>query len=148
MVMQNVTYTWTKAFTAFYVILGLWLYLAACRKNDRLRMTAAFLALAMGILVHYLRRAVRLVPGAALSLPSVSKTRRIRWKEIATIAATSGAAAAGDVGSQLVDGYLRNALDLGLPIPRHFQPESHYQGNNPVRIAANVFDSIVPAVAL
>src|SRR5437879_13789989 len=52
-VMQNVTYTWTKAFTAFYVVLGLGFYLAAWRKNDLLRMTVAFGALSAGLLAHY-----------------------------------------------------------------------------------------------
>src|SRR5438105_5811574 len=53
MVMQNVTYTWTKAFTAFYVVLGLSFYLAAWRKNDFSRMIFAFGAVSMGFLVHY-----------------------------------------------------------------------------------------------
>jgi hypothetical protein len=52
-VMHNVTYTWTKALPAFYVILALSLYLAGWRKNDRARTLAAFLALAAGILAHY-----------------------------------------------------------------------------------------------
>jgi hypothetical protein len=53
MVMQNATYTWTKSLCTFYVILGLWLYLAGLRKNDSLRIVAAFIALAAGMLVHY-----------------------------------------------------------------------------------------------
>src|SRR5438445_707919 len=52
-VMQNVTYTWTRASTAFYVVLGLGFYLAAWRKNDLLRMTVAFGALSAGLLAHY-----------------------------------------------------------------------------------------------
>ncbi len=51
--MQNATYAWTKMFSAFYVVLAIWLYLAGWRKRDRGRMTAAFLALSAGVLVHY-----------------------------------------------------------------------------------------------
>ena len=53
MVMQNATYTWTKSLCTFYVIFGLWLYLAGLRKNDSIRIVAAFISLAAGMLVHY-----------------------------------------------------------------------------------------------
>ncbi len=53
MFVQNVAYTWTKALSAFFVILALWLYLAAWRKRERTRMFAAFVSLAAGTLVHY-----------------------------------------------------------------------------------------------
>ncbi|HEY8181207.1 MAG TPA: hypothetical protein VII32_03135 [Thermoanaerobaculia bacterium] len=52
-VMQNATYTWTKSLCTFYVIFGLWLYLAGLRKNDSIRIVAAFIALSAGMLVHY-----------------------------------------------------------------------------------------------
>jgi hypothetical protein len=53
MFQQNVTWTWTKLFTAFYVILGCGLYLAGKRRGDSGRIIAAFVALAAGCLVHY-----------------------------------------------------------------------------------------------
>jgi hypothetical protein len=53
MVMQNAAYAWTKSLCTFYVIFGLWLYLAGLRKNDSTRIVAAFVALAAGMLVHY-----------------------------------------------------------------------------------------------
>ncbi|MDQ6803223.1 MAG: glycosyltransferase family 39 protein [Acidobacteriota bacterium] len=53
MVMQNATYTWTKSLCTFYVIFGLWLYLAGLRKNDSIRIVAAFISLAAAMLVHY-----------------------------------------------------------------------------------------------
>ena len=53
MFIQNATYAWTKGLATFYVILGLWFYLRAWRKNDPIRMTVAFLSLAAGILAHY-----------------------------------------------------------------------------------------------
>ena len=85
MVIQNVTYTWTKAFTAFYVILGLWFYLAARRKNDLLRMTIAFLAVSMGLLVHY-SAAPYLLFLTLHYLLRVFPKRSRRWRELATIA--------------------------------------------------------------
>ena len=52
-VLENSTYTWTKAFANFYVLLGLALYVRGVRASDSARMPAAFLALAAGVLVHY-----------------------------------------------------------------------------------------------
>jgi len=52
-VMENATYTWTKNLSAFFVVLAFCFYLAGWRKNDRVRMAAAFLALSAGLLVHY-----------------------------------------------------------------------------------------------
>lgn len=51
--LQNSTYTVTKLYTTFYVILAVWLYLAGWRKRDRVRVAAAFVAMATGCLVHY-----------------------------------------------------------------------------------------------
>src|SRR5438094_8506388 len=53
MLLQNVTYTWTKLAAGFYVILAIWLYLRGWRKQDPLRMTLAFVSLSAGLLVHY-----------------------------------------------------------------------------------------------
>jgi hypothetical protein len=51
--MQNATYTWTKSLTAFFVILAVCLYLSGWRKRDSVRLTAAFVALTAGLLLHY-----------------------------------------------------------------------------------------------
>src|SRR5882672_6080019 len=53
MLIENVTYAWTKALAGFFVLLGLAFYLAAWRKKDRSRMLAAFVSMAAGLLVHY-----------------------------------------------------------------------------------------------
>lgn len=52
-VMEACTYAWSKAFTAFFVVLGIAFYLAGWRKNDRTRITAAFVFLTAGALAHY-----------------------------------------------------------------------------------------------
>lgn len=50
---QNVTYTWTRLFAGFFVVLGLVLYIASWRTGDATRMIASFSALAAGFLTHY-----------------------------------------------------------------------------------------------
>jgi hypothetical protein len=141
MVMQNVTYTWTKAFTAFYVVLGLWFYLAAWRKNDRLRMSVAFLSLSMGILVHY--SAAPYVLFLTLHyLFRVFKTRAGRWKEVAMIAGACGMLLATWFGWSTAVYGGRSTVASNTTVTSSQQ----YQGDNVVKIAANLFDSIVPAV--
>jgi hypothetical protein len=53
MFFMNTTFAWTKALTAFFVILAVWFYMAAWRKYDIVRMSSAFVCLAGGVLVHY-----------------------------------------------------------------------------------------------
>lgn len=50
---QNVTYTWTRLFTGFFIVIGLTLYLKGWRLKDSTRMIAAFSFLAAGMITHY-----------------------------------------------------------------------------------------------
>jgi hypothetical protein len=86
----NTTFTWTKVFTCFYVILGLWLYLAAWRKGDRARMVGAFVSLAAGCLVHYSAAPYALVLGLHY-LVAVLPGRPGRWRELLATGLASGA---------------------------------------------------------
>lgn len=53
MLLWNATWTWTKLLTAFFVVLGVCLYVVGWRRGDPTRTVAAFLSLAAGILTHY-----------------------------------------------------------------------------------------------
>jgi 4-amino-4-deoxy-L-arabinose transferase-like glycosyltransferase len=79
-VIENATYTWTKSLSAFFAILAFWFYLAGCRKNDRLRMVAAFLALTAGLLVHYSAGPYCLLLGLHYLLRVFWKRPR-KWRE-------------------------------------------------------------------
>ena len=81
LVMQNTTYTWTKAAAAFYVVLALWFYLAGWRKHDSVRTTAAFVALAAGLLVHY-SAGPYVVILALHYLTRVLPKRPDKWREL------------------------------------------------------------------
>jgi len=50
---MNTTFAWTKVLAAFYTILAVWFYLAGWRKRDPIRMSAAFVCLAAGVMVHF-----------------------------------------------------------------------------------------------
>jgi hypothetical protein len=84
MLLQNVTWTWTKLGAGFYVILGLWLYVRAWHKRDRLRMTLAFGALATGMLVHYSAGPYAVFLGLHYLVALVGRERR--WRELAAAA--------------------------------------------------------------
>ncbi len=51
--LQNATWTWTKLFAAFYVLVALRMYLLGWRRLQSARIVTAFVLLAMGALVHY-----------------------------------------------------------------------------------------------
>jgi hypothetical protein len=53
MFFMNTTFAWTKVLTAFFVLSALWMYLSGWSKNDRVRLSAAFLMLSFGLLTHY-----------------------------------------------------------------------------------------------
>ncbi len=53
MFFMNTTFAWTKVLTAFYVLLAVWMYLTGRAKHDTVRLSAAFLFMTAGLLVHY-----------------------------------------------------------------------------------------------
>ena len=140
-VMENVTYPWTKSLSAFFVVLAFWFYLAAWRKNDRVRMAAAFLALSAGLLVHYSAGPYCLLLGLHYLL-RVFRKRPCRWRELAAIVvpcalllATWFAWSAAVYGPSVTLQSNTSVRDVrGHP------------GNNLLRIGANLADSIVPYV--
>ena len=140
-VIENATYSWTKMFSAFYVVLAICLYLAAWRKRDRGRMTAAFLALPAGILVHY-SGAPYLLRLSGHYLFFVFPRRERKWREMMSIAALCSAPLAVWLGWS-VENYGMHATWASNPT---ITLGRQYQGNAAVRVAANLFDSLVPAL--
>jgi tetratricopeptide (TPR) repeat protein len=78
-VVENVTFSWTKLFCGFYILLGTWLYLRGWQKQDSFRITAAFAALCAGMLVHYSGGPYLVF--FALHYALVWKDRRSKWRE-------------------------------------------------------------------
>jgi hypothetical protein len=138
---QNATYSWTKMFSAFYVVLAICLYLAGWRKRDRGRMMAAFLALAAGILVHY-SGAPYLLLLSGHYLFFVFPRRERKWRELATIAALCSAPLLVWLGWSVKTFGMQATLASNPTIALGRQ----YHGNTAEKVAANLFDSLVPAV--
>ncbi len=85
MAMQNVAYTWTKLFTAFYVILALHLYLRGWRKQSQAHMVLAFVMVTTGCLTHYSAAPYAVFMALHYGL-GVRWGRRKRWREAGQIA--------------------------------------------------------------
>jgi hypothetical protein len=140
-VMQNSTYTWTKAFTAFYVILGLWFYLAAWRKKDMLRMTVAFAALSVGLLVHYSAAPYGLFLTIHYLFRLFPKRPR-RWLEITSIVLVCGVVLATWFGWSIADFGTRTTFASNSSVVS----SQRYPGDNVGKMASNLVDSILPVV--
>jgi hypothetical protein len=140
-IMQASTYTWTKSLAAFYVVLAIWFYLAGWRKRDSVRMTAAFVALSAGVLVHYSAGPYVVFLGAHY-VAVVLRTGRRKLAEPAAIAACCGLLLATWFGWSLRQYGARGTFASNTSVTSSRQ----YQGSNVVKIGANLWDSIVPAI--
>jgi hypothetical protein len=139
-VMQNVTYTWTKALAAFYIILAISLYLSGWRKNDRTRTAAAFLSLAAGVLVHYSAGPYVVVMGLHY-LYRVWRDRPRRWLELPIAVVPAALLLASWFGWSMRTYGSKVTFASNTSIT---SAESD-PGRNLAKIGANVFDTIVPA---
>jgi tetratricopeptide (TPR) repeat protein len=81
----NVTFTWTKLFCGFYVLLGIWLYLRGFQKQDSARLAGGFAMMCAGLLVHYSAGPYALFIG--LHYAYVWWRRKRKWIEPVLIAA-------------------------------------------------------------
>lgn len=171
-VMQNATYTWTKMLTAFFVVLAVCLYLSGWRKRDAVRLTAAFVALAAGLLVHYSagpycvffalhyllvlfrgrparghhKRGEPLPDGRGpdgVSEPSSHAAAGLRWKELAGIAIVCGLLLFTWFGWSIAAYGAKATFTSNTSLT----PQSQFEGSNLAKIAGNVFDSIVPRIS-
>jgi hypothetical protein len=140
--MQNATYTWTKLLTAFFVVLAACLYLSGWRKRDSVRLTAAFVSLAAGLLVHY-SAGPYCVFFALHYLLILFRTRPAKWKELAAIAIACGFLLFTWFGWSLASYGVKPTFASNTSIT----PQLQYQGSNLAKIAGNVLDSIVPRIA-
>jgi hypothetical protein len=141
-VMQNATYTWTKLLTVFFVILAVRLYLSGWRKRDSVRMTAAFVALAAGLLVHY-SAGPYVVFFALHYLLVVFRTRPAKSKELAAIALTCGLLLFTWFGWSMAVYGVKPTFASNTSITATKQ----IQGSNLAKIVGNTMDSIVPRIS-
>ena len=140
LVMQNVTYTWTKAAAAFYIVMALWFYLAGWRKGDSLRIVAAFVSLAAGLLVHY--SAGPYIAILTLHyLIGVWPRREHKWRELSWITATCGALVATWLLWSMAVYGAKTTFGSNTTVTSSAQ----YKGSTVEKIASNLFDTVVPA---
>lgn len=141
--MEHVTYTWTKAFAAFYVVLAIYFYLAGWSKRDPWRMLAAFLALSAGLLAHYSAGPYAVFLTLHYLLYVFWK-RPGRWREAATIGAACSLMLATWFGWSLSAYGFKGTFESNTSVTS----SRAYPGSNFEKIAGNLADSILPVVLL
>jgi len=139
-VMQAATYTWTKSFAAFFVVLALWFYLAGWRKNDCVRMTAAFVALSAGLLVHYSAGPYCVFVGLHYLL-CVFRKRERRWRELTIVAAACSLLLLTWFGWSINTYGTRATFTSNTSVTL-----SRYSKDNWTKIVANIYDSVLPRI--
>jgi hypothetical protein len=142
-VIVNATYTGAKSFAAFYVVLGIAFYLAGWRKQDRVRMSFAFLALAAGLLAHY-SAAPYCVFFALHYLIAVFLKRRDQWRELAGIAAASGILLLAWFGWTFATFGVRGTFMAAVNTSVAYGPKD--ENGYVVKFLANLFDTAVPHI--
>jgi hypothetical protein len=141
LVMESATYTWTKALSAFFVILSISLYLTALRKGDSPRRVAAFLALSAGFLTHY-SAGPYVVVLTLHYLYTAFRKRGANFREAGAIAGLCGLLLATWFGWSLAV-YGAHATAASNTAVMDAQK---YRGSAVEKIAGNLFDSAVPRI--
>ena len=141
LVMQSTLYMWTKALSAFFVITALAFYLAALRKRDSGRMLAAFLALSAGLLVHYSAGPYVIIVTVHY-LFTAFPNRAAKFKEAGAIAALCALLLLTWFGWSLAAYGTRTTLASNSSI----KLGQKYEGSTLEKIAANLYDSVVPQI--
>lgn len=137
---QNATYTWTRLFTGFYVVLGLILYLNAWRLKDEKRMIGAFAALAAGLLTHY-SAGPYLVILAAHYLVVLWRNRPRAWRELVLIVGAGSIILLSWFGWSLAVYGTRATLGSNTSVT---ESEKLTPGQNLVKIGLNVERTLIP----
>jgi hypothetical protein len=140
--MESFTYTWTKALPAFYVILAIALYLAGWRKSDYRRTTAAFVALAAGILAHYSTGPYVVVLGLHF-LWRFFHARPRPWRDLAFAAAPAALLLATWFGWSFHVYGVKTTLTSNTSVSTADKDPV----KNTAKILANLVDTIIPSWA-
>ena len=142
MVAQNLTYAWSKLFTAFYVLLAIHLYLRGWRKGSRTHMVFAFASLCAGFIVHHSAGPYALFLGLHYVVV-VFWRRRHKWAEAAAIGVVSLLILATWFGWSIRTYGLRPALASNSTVTDSAVMSA---GGNALNIAKNLLNTLVPRV--
>jgi len=108
-------------------VLAVAFYLRAWKKQDRVRMSAAFLAMAGGMVAHH-SAAPYAIFLAIHYLVAVFPSRRDRWKELASVAGVASAPLLAWFGWRLAAYGVHGALAAAAKATKAAPAESHSAG--------------------
>lgn len=140
MFVQNGTYTWTKAFAAFYSLTALAFYLSAWRRNDSSRMITACACCATAMLVHYSAVPLVLFLGGHYLL-FLFRRRKNKWRELIASATVSVAIFSTWLGWSL---YAYGWTETFASNTTVTASQQFSLSGNLIKIAQNTFNTLVP----
>lgn len=140
LLLENATYTWTKLTSSYYVIFGMWLYLAAIRKRDWVRMVAAFTCLGFACIAHFVA-----APYAAYILAHyllrVWWWRPHKWRELVL----SGLGGAGMILTWFGWVVWRYGVQEAVGAnPTILYTRNYSAATNAMRVARNIVYTVIP----
>lgn len=135
MILQNVTYPWTRSFTNFYILLAIAFYLLGRKYADKGYMPVAFLFMTAGVLSHYCAAPFAVFLGLHYLWAVLPHRGTARYKELGAIVCFSTLLAATWFGWSI--------MQYGL-LPTLTSNTTVAGGMRPVAIASNFFATIVP----
>jgi hypothetical protein len=140
-VLQADTYTWPRGLTAFFVVSAIAFYLAGWRKNDPVRMTASFVAVSAGLLVHYSAGPYAVFIGLHY-VTCVWRRRAGKWRELSAIALSCALLLATWFGWSIATYGMHTTFGSNTSVTA----AQSYGGSTPGRIAANLYHSLAPGI--
>ncbi len=139
LLVENVTYTWTKLFPGLYILLGTWLYLRGFQKQDAFRIVAAFASLCVGMLIHYSAGPYLLF--FALHYAWIWRGRKWKWVEPLAIAGVCVLILASWLGWSAWFYGWHTTVSSNTTV---MGSESLSFGGNLQKIATNIISTLIP----
>ena len=136
---QNLTYTWTKLLSGFYVIFSVWMYLAGLRKNDGIRTVVAFASLAAGALIHYSVGPFILFLSLHYALIVLCHLRA-KWRQAVAVIVVSAAL----LGTWFAWSIAVYGVEDTFASNTAVSASQSTKGSNIARIGRNIYDTFVP----
>ena len=141
LVVQNVTYGWTKMLAAFYVLTGIHFYVQGWREKRSPSMFLAIACLSAGIVTHYSAGPYALFLAGHLLLV-VLPSRKPDWRSLSAAVVASLVV----LGSWFA--YSVSAFGKGTvtSTTSYFEAAGFTAVQNLSKIAGNIFDTLVPSL--
>ncbi len=141
MLMENVTWTWTKLMTAFYVLLAVRLYLRIWTPRGSTQVIAAFVSLAIAMVAHYSAGPFIVVLGIHYVIEVLRRSPK-RWLEPALAISISIAVLMVWMGWSMAQYGVKETFGSNTSVTEAATSKE----STSARVGGNIVDTIVPFI--